>query len=85
MSPLGSMPLSRRVMIAVLYEHDLVDLLSGTSKLHRRFKMPTDARILSVSADWVRNAILVLVHSETFDQVPEGAMPREMEQVQVTS
>jgi hypothetical protein len=42
-------------------------------------RLPKDASVLSVHADWAANSIDLLVESGEFEEVPPGMMPPQLD------
>jgi hypothetical protein len=58
---------------------DFISLFRKGLKLHAGYKVikgvPADAEIITVTYDNLRNAIVVVVQSETYEEVEPGVMP----------
>jgi len=69
-------PNSRRCKIFFLTLNRLVKVLEGKLEI---VGFPEDSIFLSINAGWTRNCVEILVCSETFDEVPEGQIPPQLE------
>lgn len=65
-----------RVKVFWLEQDRLIQVLAGNLEIRG---WPADARVVTVHASWERRAVGVLIASETFDVVPHGQIPPDLE------
>lgn len=66
----------RRLMLVVVSQRLLLELFQGPGqcvalKLDHA-QLPEDAKVVAVHSDWNRQALVAVVHSDSFDFVPHG-------------
>ena len=69
----------RRVKFLMLNPADFMQLFRKGLKLHTGYKIiegiPADAEIITITYDNLRNAIVVAIQSEEYDEVQPGVVP----------
>jgi len=69
----------RRVKFLMINPANFMQLFRKGLKLHTGYKViegvPADAQIVTITYDNLRNGIVVVVESETYDEVEPGVIP----------